>query len=73
MPSSGDDPNPVMKCNEQFLSERFYKTRILTETLNDPGPNVIVLVLGMNSCPDVVDCNCLWPGIDEIVIQSVAR
>ena len=36
------------------------------ETLNDLGPNVIVLVLGMYSCPDIVDCNCSWPGIDEI-------
>ena len=28
------------------------------ETLNDLGPNVIVLVLGMYSCPDVADRNC---------------
>ena len=27
------------------------------ETLNDLGPNVIVLVLGMYSCPDAADCN----------------
>ena len=43
------------------------------ETLNDLGPNVIVLVLGMYSCPDAADLNCLRPGIDEIAIQSVAR
>ena len=43
------------------------------ETLNDFGPNVIVLVLGMYSCPDAADRNCLRPGIDEIAIQSVAR
>ena len=41
------------------------------ETLNDLGPNVIVLVLGMYSCPDVTDC--LRLGINEIAIQSVAR
>ena len=43
------------------------------ETLNDLGQNVIVLVLGMYSCPDVADRNCLRPGIDEIEIQSVTR
>ena len=44
------------------------------ETLNDLGPNVMVLVLGMYySCPDAVDRNCLRPGIDEIATQSVAR
>ena len=43
------------------------------ETLNDLGPNVIVLVLGMYSCPDVADRNCLRPGIDEIATQSAAR
>ena len=30
------------------------------ETLNDLGLNVIVLVLGMYSCPDAADRNCLW-------------
>ena len=44
-----------------------------SETLNELGPNVIVLVLGMYSCPDAADRNCLQPGIDEIAIQSVAR
>ena len=43
------------------------------ETLNDLGPNVIVLVLGIYSCPDAADRNCLRPGIAEIAIQSVAR
>ena len=43
------------------------------ETLNDLGPNVIVLVLGMYSCPEVADRNCLRPGIEEITIQSAAR
>ena len=43
------------------------------ESLNDLGPNVIVLVLGMYSCPDVADRNCLRLGIDEIAIQSFAR
>ena len=43
------------------------------ETLNVLGPNVIVLVLEMYSCPDAADRNCLRPGIDEIAIQSVAR
>ena len=42
------------------------------ESLNDLGPNVIVLVLGMCSCPDAADRNCLRPGIDEIATQSVA-
>ena len=40
------------------------------ETLNDLGPNVLVLVLGMYSCPDAVDRDCLRPGIDEIAIYS---
>ena len=39
------------------------------ETLNDLGPNVIVLVFGMYSCPDAADRNCLWPGINEIEIR----
>ena len=43
------------------------------ETLNAFVPNVIVLVLGMYSCPDVADRNCLRLGIDEIAIQSFAR
>ena len=38
------------------------------ETLNDLGSNVIVLVLGMYSCPDAADPNCLQPQIDEIVM-----
>ena len=42
------------------------------ETLNDLDPNVIVLVLGMNSCPDAANRNCLRPGNDEIAMQ-VAR
>ena len=29
------------------------------ETLNNLGPNVIVLILGMYSCPDAADRNCL--------------
>ena len=40
------------------------------ETLNDLGPNVIVLVLGMYSCPDAADRNCLRPGIAEIEIRQ---
>ena len=44
-----------------------------TRDLERPCPNVIVLVLGMYSCPDAADRNCLRPGIDEIAIQSVAR
>ena len=43
------------------------------EILNDLGPNVIVLVLGMYSCPDAADRNCLRPGIDEIETWSIAR
>ena len=54
------------------LAGRSFQT-VGPETLNDLGPNVIVLVLGMYSCPDVADRNCLRPGIDEIEIQSVAR
>ena len=42
-------------------------------TLNDLGPNVIILVLGMYSCPEVADRNCLRPGIAEIPMQSDAR
>ena len=45
----------------------------MPETLNDLGSNVIVLVLGMYSCPYAADRNCLRPSIDEISIQSVAR
>ena len=41
--------------------------------LNDLDPSVIFLVLGMYSCPDVADRNCLRSGIEEIVIRSVAR
>ena len=51
------------------LAGRSFQT-VGPETLNDLGPNVIVLVLGMYSCPDVVDRNCLRPDIDEIEIQS---
>ena len=40
------------------------------QTLNDFGLNVIVLVLGMYSCPDAADRNCLRPGIDEIAIRQ---
>ena len=36
------------------------------ETLTDLGLNVIVLVLGMYSCPEVADLNnCLQPGIEK--------
>ena len=42
------------------------------ETLNDLGPNVIVLVLGLYSCPEpeVADRNCLRSGIAENTMQS---
>ena len=43
------------------------------QTLNDLGPNVTVLVLGMYSCPEVADRSCLRPGIAEITVQSAAR
>ena len=43
------------------------------QTLNDLGPNVTVLVLGMYSCPEVADRNCLRPGIAETTMQSAAR
>ena len=43
------------------------------QTLNDLGPNVTVLVLGMYSCPEVADRSCLWPGIAETTVQSAAR
>ena len=43
------------------------------QTLNDLGPNVTVLVLGMYSCPEVADRNCLLPGIAETKMQSAAR
>ena len=63
----------VLLIEESFnLACRSFQTEG-PETLNDLGPNVIVLVLGMYSCPDVADRNCLRPGIDEIEIQSVAR
>ena len=42
------------------------------QILNDPGPNVTVLVLGMYSCPEVADRNCLRPGIAETTMQSAA-
>ena len=35
------------------------------QTLNDLGPNVTVMVLGMYSYPEVADRNCLRPGIAE--------
>ena len=43
------------------------------QTLNDLGPSVTVLVLGMYSCPEVADHNCLRPGIAEttIMLKSV--
>ena len=43
------------------------------QTLNDLGPNVTVLVLGMYSCPEVADRNCLRLGIAETTMQSAAR
>ena len=43
------------------------------ETYNNLGPNVIVLVFGMYSCPEVADRNCLQPEIKEIAMQSAAR
>ena len=43
------------------------------EILNGLGPTVVVLVLGMYSCYEVADRNCLRPGIAEITMQSVAR
>ena len=43
------------------------------QTLNDLGPNVTVLVLGMYSCPEVADRSCLRPGIAETTVQSAAR
>ena len=42
------------------------------ETLNDLGPNVMVLIFGMYSCLDVADRNCLRPGLNKIAMQSVA-
>ena len=42
------------------------------QTLNGLGPNVTVLVLGMYSCPEVADRNCLRPGIAETTMQSAA-
>ena len=42
------------------------------QTLNDLGPNVTVLVLGMYSCPEVADRKCLRPGIAETTMQSAA-
>ena len=42
------------------------------QTLNDLGTNVTVLVLGMYSCPEVADRNCLRPGIaedDELILH----
>ena len=62
----------LLKEESFKLAGRSFQT-VGPETLNDLGPNVIVLVLGMYSCPDVADRNCLRPGIDEIEIQSVAR
>ena len=43
------------------------------QTLNDLGPNVTVLVLGIYSCPEAADRNCLRPGIAKITMQSAAR
>ena len=43
------------------------------QTLNDLGPNVTVLVLGMYSCPEVADRSCLRPDIAETTVQSAAR
>ena len=43
------------------------------QTLNDLGRNVTVLVLGMYSCPEVPDRNCLRPGIAETTMQSAAE
>ena len=60
----------ILLKEESFkLAGRSFQT-VGPETLNDLGPNVIVLVLGMYSCPDVADRNCLRPGIDEIEIVS---
>ena len=63
----------VLLIEESFkLAGKSFQT-VGPETLNDLGPNVIVLVLGMYSCFDVADRNCPRPGIDEIEIQSVVR
>ena len=35
------------------------------QTLNDLGPNVTVLILGMYSCREVADRSCLRPGISQ--------
>ena len=43
------------------------------QTLNDLGPNVTVRVLGMYSCHEVANRNCLRPGIAETTMQSAAR
>ena len=43
------------------------------QTLKDLGPKFIFLVLGMYSCPNVADRNCLQSGIDEIAMQLVAE
>ena len=43
------------------------------QTLNDLGPNVTALVLGMYSCPEVADRNYLWPGIAETTMHSADK
>ena len=51
------------------LAGRSFKI-VGSETLNGLDPNVIVLVLGMYSCPDAADRNFIRPGIEEIAKVS---
>ena len=61
-----------LKNGSFILSGRSFQI-VGPQTLNDPGPIVAVLVLGMSSCPEVADRNCLRPGNAEITMQSTAR
>ena len=61
-----------LKDGSFILSGRSFQI-VGPQTLNDLGPNVAVLVLGMYSCPEVADRNCLRPGDAEITMQSAAR
>ena len=73
-------------CNKYFWFDFFFDLKdgsfilagssfqiVGSQILNDLGPNVTVLVLGMYSCPEVADRNCLQPGIAETTMQSAAR
>ena len=65
--------NESMLKDESFILARRSFQMDGPQTLNDLGSNVTALVLGMYSCPEAADRNCLRPGVAEITTQSAAR